>query len=234
MEEKSKYPNGLGAAMERAGMTDPDLAARAGTTKQQIFKLRRGERKLTVDWAHRLAPHLGASLPELLLGVAGAQVKMGEDGLRRGPRPEPTTVPVVIPEYDVRAMGGAGAEDMALDGNGNHVVLAEWTVPEDYLRSYTPSPAAVRIIRIVGDSMEPHYPAGDRVLVDTSHVIPSPPGVYVVWDGLGLVLKHVEVLAGRVPLTARLSSDNPAYAPYEVPVADLRVQGRVMGKWIWK
>lgn len=141
---------------------------------------------------------------------------------------------LTIPELDVRAQGGAGVDDAPLDCNGRHMVLAEWSLPADYLRSYVTSPASVRIIRIVGDSMEPHYAAGDRVLVDTSHRTPSPPGVYVIWDGFGLVLKHAEVLAGRRPTMVRLSSDNPAYAPYEVAVDDLQVQGRVMGKWVWK
>lgn len=142
--------------------------------------------------------------------------------------------PIAIHELDVRAMGEAGAEDPEMDAGGGHAVIGTWSIPADYLRSYTPSPSAVRIIRVVGDSMEPHYPAGDRVLVDTSHIIPSPPGVYVVHDGYGLVLKHVEVLAGRTPPVARLSSDNPAYAPYEIAAQDLKVQGRVMGKWVWK
>ncbi len=49
-------------------MIDPRLADLAGTTKQQIFKLRRGERNLTVQWAQRLAPHLGVEWYELVEG----------------------------------------------------------------------------------------------------------------------------------------------------------------------
>ena len=41
-----------------------------GTTKQQIHKLRHGERKLTVQWAKRLAPVLGCSWQELIEGPA--------------------------------------------------------------------------------------------------------------------------------------------------------------------
>ena len=60
------YPNRLAQCMKVAGVTDPSLASLAGTTKQQIFKLRRGERKLTVQWAQRLAPHLGVRWHELV------------------------------------------------------------------------------------------------------------------------------------------------------------------------
>lgn len=54
--------------MKAAGMTDPRLAELAGTTKQQIFKLRRGERKLTVQWAQRLASHLDTVWFDLIAG----------------------------------------------------------------------------------------------------------------------------------------------------------------------
>lgn len=54
--------------MARAGVTDPKLADAAGTTKQQIHKLRHGERKLTVQWAKRLAPLLGCTWQELIEG----------------------------------------------------------------------------------------------------------------------------------------------------------------------
>ena len=49
-------------------ITDPQLAVAAGTTKQQIFKLRRGERKMTTQWAKRLAPHLSVSWQEVIEG----------------------------------------------------------------------------------------------------------------------------------------------------------------------
>lgn len=65
---KVPYPNGLAECMARAGIKDPALAVLAGTTKQQIHKLRHGERKLTVQWAKILAPHLECSWQELIEG----------------------------------------------------------------------------------------------------------------------------------------------------------------------
>jgi hypothetical protein len=53
--------------MKRAGINDPTLAAEVrNTSKQQINKLRHGERKLTVQWAKRLAPHLDCTWQELV------------------------------------------------------------------------------------------------------------------------------------------------------------------------
>lgn len=56
--------------MARAGINDPKLADAVGSTRQQIHKLRHGDRKLTVQWAKRLAPHLDCTWQELIEGPA--------------------------------------------------------------------------------------------------------------------------------------------------------------------
>ena len=66
------YPNYLAGFMRAAGMTDPALADRLGVSKQQIFNLRHGQRKLTVEWAKRIAPHLRVSWQELVTGPLAA------------------------------------------------------------------------------------------------------------------------------------------------------------------
>ena len=226
-ETASDLAKGIHARMVAAGLSQKALALKAGLGETFVREIFRGRSKNPGgSGLQKIAEVLECAVEDLSI-VPLTQLP---------PRSARTKIPVTIsiPELDVRAMGGAGADDAALDGNGAHPVLAHWSIPVDFLRSYAPSPEAVRIIRVVGDSMEPAYPAGDRVLVDTSHQTPSPPGVYVVWDGIGLMLKHVQILAGRTPPVAQLSSSNPAYETYEVPLADLKIQGRVMGKWVWK
>ena len=65
-----KHPNRLAELMDREGVNDPTLAAAAKpeTTKQQIFKLRQGQSKLTREWAERLERSglLNASWPEIM------------------------------------------------------------------------------------------------------------------------------------------------------------------------
>jgi transcriptional regulator with XRE-family HTH domain len=51
---------------EAAGLSQADLAELAGTSQPQVKRLEAGERKLTKEWAVRLAPHLGVQ-PERLL-----------------------------------------------------------------------------------------------------------------------------------------------------------------------
>lgn len=62
------YLNHLAEFMRASRLTDPGLARLLGVSKQQIFNLRKGHRKLTVEWAQRLAPHLGVSWQVLITG----------------------------------------------------------------------------------------------------------------------------------------------------------------------
>ncbi len=62
------YPNHLAEFMRANRLTDPALAGKLGISKQQIFNLRHGDRKLTVQWAIRLAPALGISWERLITG----------------------------------------------------------------------------------------------------------------------------------------------------------------------
>lgn len=79
--------------------------------------------------------------------------------------------------------------------------------------------------------MEPRLWAGQCVMVDIEDKIPSPPGIFVVWDGLGLVIKRVEVMPGSDPLRVRIMSANPAYQPYERTLDEAHINGRVVGTW---
>ena len=99
-----------------------------------------------------------------------------------------------IEELDVRASAGAG-----LTGEAGRV-LDTWQIPSALIRGYSTAPATeLRIITVMGDSMEPALQPGQRVLVDTGDRVPSPPGIFVVWDGLGLVVKRVQMLPHSEP-----------------------------------
>lgn len=50
------------------GLTQSELARMVGTSQAQIFRLENAERKLTVEWAERLAPALSATVETLLFG----------------------------------------------------------------------------------------------------------------------------------------------------------------------
>lgn len=58
--------NRLKQFREDAGLSQTTLAGLANTSGQQIGRLERADRKLTAEWAARLAPHLGRAAIELL------------------------------------------------------------------------------------------------------------------------------------------------------------------------
>jgi phage repressor protein C with HTH and peptisase S24 domain len=56
---------------------------------------------------------------------------------------------------------------------------------------------------------------------------PSPPGIFVLNDGLGLIAKRVEIVPQSEPLKLRIISDNPRYQPYEIAADQANMVGRI-------
>lgn len=84
------------------------------------------------------------------------------------------------------------------------------------------------MITIDGDSMEPLLSSGDRILVDTSQRIPVPPGIFVIWDGMGVVAKRAEHIPNSDPPRIVIRSVNPEYPAYERDAQEVNMIGRVI------
>ena len=219
--KRPKYPNRLGEFLKKSGKSQTWLAEVSRTTKQQISKLVAGERKLTRAWAEIFERHLMVPWPKIM-------------GYAPDEEPPLETETSIVYEYDVRPAAGGGAILSDLDGDERHPIIDTWSLPTSLIRSVIPDSTRLAVIRVAGDSMEPEYRAGERLLVDLSHRQPTPPGVYVLWDGLGVVLKHVELLLGSEPPTVRLKSVNPIYETYERLASEVVINGRVVGRWQWR
>lgn len=217
-EARSWSLEDLAAQVERAtGQT---------TSRQQMHKLETGRTKLNQHWMELLASAFDVTSPEILI-VRGAH-----DVDRRATQKKFGTV--VIPELDVNAAAGYGELDPYSDRWDTEQQIGEWHLPSDVLKGQTTSPMEkLAVIRVRGDSMEPIFRPGDRVLVDTYDRLPSPPGIFVVTDGFNLVIKRVEMIANSNPPMMRIKSANPEYEPYEQLYEDNIVKGRVMGNWKW-
>ncbi len=154
----------------------------------------------------------------------------------RRPRP-PAGLPgapvAVIPEVTVEVSAGAGAvaEEFVSE-------TARWHWPENMIRHEAgAAPENLRILRVRGNSMEPEMREGDRVVVDVSRRLPATGETFVLWDGNGLVVKHIEAAHGDAasqdePPMLRLISDNPDYAPYSRLTQDVHILGTVL--WVIK
>lgn len=128
-----------------------------------------------------------------------------------------------VAEYDVLASAGGGIA-LADEEQRGH-----WPFNLDYLRTELRlQPGGLALISVKGDSMEPTLRSGDRVLIDLSDKNVSQPGLFVLWDGNGRVVKRVERVPATSPAKLMLMSDNPLHHKYEVPAELIDVIGRVV------
>ena len=68
---------------------------------------------------------------------------------------------------------------------------------------------------------------GDVVLVDLARRSPTPPGIFILYDGMGLVAKRLEHVPNNDPPKVRVISDNTFYSPYERTADEIHIIGRV-------
>ena len=96
-----------------------------------------------------------------------------------------------------------------------------------FVQAITRTPSdRLRLVRGIGDSMEPTLRTGDRVLVDLNEQqLARAHGVYWI-DHLGTHgIKRLRP-AGRGRIL--VMSDNPLVPDFEVPAEELRIEGRVI------
>ena len=133
---------------------------------------------------------------------------------------------VSVAEVEIEAAAGPGAltEDLVIE-------RARWGLPEAMIRHEGDAePAALRILRVRGNSMEPELREGDRLVVDTARRVPAAGELFVLWDGDGLVVKRVEPAREDGEPVLRLISSNPGYAPYTRRAEDIHIGGKVLWK----
>jgi phage repressor protein C with HTH and peptisase S24 domain len=144
------------------------------------------------------------------------------------PAPTAADVPppesqVSITELHVRAAAGGGTL-VESEAEGTR-----WFFPAEWLRHEIRASATdLRMITIDGDSMEPLLRSGDKILIDTARRAPSPPGVFVLFDGLGLVAKQLELVPQSDPPKVLIKSANPRYETYERTAEEVSIVGRVV------
>lgn len=202
----------LTSAMQKRGVSAAELAKQAELKPTFIYDILNGKsRNPSMSRLAKIAAVLDIHLTDLL-------------GIEEPPQ---------------RAQHGEGyalvskALNVSFDSGGRPDVLEQEADPYYFRRSWLRNrlgsePENLRLVRIEGDSMEPTLCHGDVVLVDISRKNPSPPGIFVIFDGMGLLAKRIEYLAQSNPPSIRILSDNPQYHPYERKVKDTHIVGRVV------
>lgn len=129
---------------------------------------------------------------------------------------------VVIDVIDAIACCGNGV------ANFDTHVIGQQMMTLAALKQQTPvSPEHIKILKVIGDSMEPTISNGDFVWVDISCNYPSGDGIYLFCIGDMLVVKRVQI--NPFDNTLEILSDNSKYKPIRTTnYQTVSVLGRVI------
>lgn len=130
---------------------------------------------------------------------------------------------IIIPRFDISASMGPGVVvPEHLEVLQQLVVDREWI--RDQRLNYSALPNLV-VITGFGDSMLGTFSSGDPLLVDRGVNAMDKDGIYVFTRKDHLHIKRLQFIDGDKVLVI---SDNNAYKPYEVPLAEVSVHARVL------
>lgn len=209
----------LRARSRQLGFNARQVADIAGVNRSFVYDIMRGKSENpNLAKLEKVAAALKADRDWLLHGLGTVE---GESPIIDDIAPE--AMFVAIPSVRVTASMGGGrlVEDSPENGKPYHFQRA-WI--RDELKA---DPAQLRIMHVEGDSMLPTLQDRDIILVDLSRTSPTPPGVFVLFDGMGLVAKRLEFVPTGDPPRVRIVSDNPLYTAYERTADEIRIVGRI-------
>lgn len=223
-------------ARKERGFSQRSLADRIGVGQSSISMIEQGKVEQP-DHIIELARALGKK-PEWLLGIETQAVAAppraivtteGNHGIAEGE----------IPQVDAYLGAGLAAEadQHVVEITAGHLVVGApvidtWKLPPAVLRKLVRRDASdLMFVESLGDSMSPTLSDGDIALIDRSHRIPSPPGIYALWDGFGQVIKRLEVVPNTDPVTVKIISDNEHHSAYERTLDEVSIIGRYVGRF---
>jgi len=184
----------------------------------QQFLQRGTPRHLPELVRHRLAAYLGIDQHQLIDGESGMPVTGNSPSAQRH---------LDVPFLDLAASAGAGAH--LGDDRDSHGATDQVSFPRHWLqRLGGHGSTALRLISISGDSMAPKLEHDDLVMLDSSQTSPSPPGIFILYDGVGLVAKQIELIPNTDPQMLQIRSENPAYRTYQRRIDEVHIIGRVV------
>ncbi|PWC53058.1 transcriptional regulator [Azospirillum sp. TSH7] len=207
---------------QAAGLSQEKLAELAGTSQPQINKLETGQRKMTVDWAVKLARPLGVE-PALLLGL---DVPAAPPAVHRPARPALAPLLRTAPVPQAQAAASMPVRAAARGGVDQEMFLEDgpidWIARPDYLKNAR-DPYAMYV---VGDSMMPRFRPAQLLHVNP-HKPPAPgSGVVVVKRNKAVLVKE---FVRRGADAVILREYRPADREFAVALEDLDTLHTVVG-----
>ena len=216
--------NNIERFREERGWKRPHLAKLMGTSPQQVERLEKGQRKLAQEWIDKAAAAFGVEPAEIITVVphqALVQAQRSQLPDRQATKTADggETIPIVALDLSLSMGPGTPIEDF--------VESEPIEMDVGLLREITRSPYhRLRIVRGIGDSMEPKFNTGDRFLVDTTvRTLNRIDGYYwiTLWGSHGL-----KRLRPSGPGRVLIISENKEYDPIDVAADELTIEGRAI------
>lgn len=108
---------------------------------------------------------------------------------------------------------------------------AMWELPSTIARKISQRDRRdLSFLEVKGDSMEPTLQSGEPILVSTNpdDLAPWNGGLFVISDGVGVMVKRIEYIPRSEPVRFRVISDNERYATYELTAEEVHISARVL------
>lgn len=129
----------------------------------------------------------------------------------------------MIPMVEARLSAGSGSFEVGETSDKRYAFHMDFLTRKG-------RPSSMVLMRVDGDSMEPHIFNNDAVLIDQSQTKPRAGGLYAVGVEEVVYIKMVDTLPGKIVL----KSYNQAYPPLEVDAREDLADGiRIIGRAVW-
>jgi len=143
-----------------------------------------------------------------------------------------------LPHIESSAREDVPEKDMHGESEGRHEVAttdaATWGLPTSFLRNELQiAPGRTIIVQVRDDSMENALFDGERAIINLDRTDVSGPGIFALYldHGKSLQFMHARPAAGSRGQRILCSYGNSVYGqPFEVPISDVKIVGRVAGK----
>ncbi len=201
----------LRAHMLRKGLNPKTLAERAKVGRSFVYDIINGKStNPTSSKLTAIAEQLGVSVQYLLSGVHQVM------GSRHAEWSDVVEISSISVEQSI-----SGGALISTDSEAKpYYFRNDWV-----RRKLNAHPEDLRALNVKGDCMAPTLKDGDMLLIDMTLKLPNPPGIFVVFDGMGLSVKRLEMISSD---RLRVLSDNPQYSPYESNLSSVNIVGKVV------
>jgi transcriptional regulator with XRE-family HTH domain len=201
--------NGLGLRIKQArdtlNLTQHDLAKKIGITRAAVGQWEIGTTSPSIEKCESVAKALKVDPAWLAYGVVSGAVRT----VYESPDKEKITW---VPHVSLET---------------NEVIGEKWGFPTAFIRSIRSSEESTIMTDVTSSSIEPIFPRGSRVLVDTADTRPSPAGYFVINDGVGVGFAHLQVVPKQGTPEVRITARGQEAMVVELDA--IRIIGRITG-----